>query len=47
MIAGAIAYISWGTWLAIPAFLVYGWLYDSYAYRVSVSKKEGVGADIT
>ncbi|OUL34367.1 fatty acid desaturase [Nostoc sp. T09] len=24
---GAIAYISWGTWLAIPAFLVYGWLY--------------------
>nr|WP_322715673.1 hypothetical protein [Nostoc sp. ChiQUE02] len=25
--AGAIAYVSWGSWFAVPAFLVYGWLY--------------------
>ncbi|BAY10868.1 hypothetical protein [Calothrix sp. NIES-2098] len=28
MTSGAIAYLSWGTWFAIPAFLVYGWLCD-------------------
>ncbi|MEH1969134.1 hypothetical protein [Nostoc sp.] len=25
--AGAIAYVSWGSWFAVPTFLVYGWLY--------------------
>ena len=30
-VSGVVAYISWGTWWAVPAFLVYGVLYASCA----------------
>jgi fatty acid desaturase len=31
--SGIVAYFSWGTWLAIPAFLVYGTIYSSSEAR--------------
>ncbi len=31
--SGIVAYMSWGTWWAIPAFFVYGVLYSSAGHR--------------
>ena len=33
IVSGAVAYISWGAWWAVPAFLVYGTIYSSSEAR--------------
>ena len=41
--SGIVAYMSWGTWWAIPAFFVYGVLYSSAGHRHHVRPNLGRG----